>query len=354
MPLHKGTKVMLVVLQSSPELNFKIGVLRTYLHDRQRWVVELPCGRNVNVREANMQTIDVSVKNFYTVFGYPDKSTPALADLVEVCTGKHGRYLVAKQAISKNTLARDDKIRVTMPPDENKRLGLRMKAFIDKQLGDDSELTGVTESFNVPAAYVGKCVQQGWLENDLVRDLMRYDCYSPKVLQETMHRMPMEDFFYFNFWCSEMPEMPADTLWRLQSFLMSHGFLNDWTLTVGISSYAQTSSIRWEWYSVIRSGKTPPPLPNTPEVNGNFMEMPCWLVQEKPQGLDEVHVNDCVIFNESISAGEELLLDYADKYFPHANQHVRNTCPLPLHLLLFCIVKWLDPRVTQALEAHFF
>jgi len=27
-----------------------------------------------------------------------------------------------------------------------------------------------------------------------------------------MHRMPIEDFFYFNFWCSEMPEMPADTL----------------------------------------------------------------------------------------------------------------------------------------------
>ncbi len=48
------------------------------------------------------------------------------------------------------------------------------------------------------------------------------------------------------------------------------------------------------------------------------------------------------------------LLDYADKYFPHANQHVRNTCPLPLRLLLFCIVKCLDPRVTQALEAHFF
>ncbi len=42
MPLHKGTEVMLVGLQSSPELNFKQDVLRTYLHDRQRWVVELP------------------------------------------------------------------------------------------------------------------------------------------------------------------------------------------------------------------------------------------------------------------------------------------------------------------------
>jgi hypothetical protein len=348
MPLHKGAKVMLVGLQSSPELNFKVGVLRTYLHDRQRWVVELPCGRNVNVREANMQTIDESVKNFYKVFGYPDKSTPALADLVEVRTGKHGRYLVAKQAISKSTLARDNKIRVTMPPDENKRLGLRMKAFINKQLGDAFQLAGMTESFNVPAAYVGKCVQQGWLENDLVRDLMRYDCYSPKVLQETMHRMPIEDFFYFNFWCSEMPEMPADTLWRLQSLLMSHGFMYDWTMTVGISSFAQTTSVRWEWYSAIRSGKTPPPLPDTPEVNGNFLEMPSWLVQENPQGLD------CVIFTENISAGEELLVDYAEKYFPHADLHVRNTCPLPLRLLLFCIVRPLDRRVTQALEAHFF
>jgi len=135
---------------------------------------------------------------------------------------------------------------------------------------------------------------------------------------------------------------------------MSHCFLYDWTITVGISSFAQTTSIRWEWYSAIRSGKTPPHLPNTPEVNGNFMEMPLWLVQENPQGSDGVSVNDCVIFSENISAGEELLVDYEEKYFPHADLHVRNTCPLPLRLLLFCIVRPLDPRVTQALEAHFF
>jgi hypothetical protein len=148
-----------------------------------------------------------------------------------------------------------------------------------------------------------------------------------------------------------MPDVPADTLWRLQSFLMSHGFLRDRILTVGISSLAGCPPRRWEWYSAIRRGENPEPLPHTPEVTGNFMEMPSWLVQT-PQGRGEIPVDECVIFHEDISAGEELLLDYEEKYFLHRDKQLRHDCPLALRPVLFRIVSRLDPRVTEALEAH--
>lgn len=351
--LQAGTQIMLVGLQSSADLNYKVGVLGTYLHDSQRWVVELPCGRKVRVRHANMQTMDVSAQNFYHVFGYPDQNTPALADMVEERTGEHGRYLVAKQTISKSTFARDNKLRVSMTADENKELGIRYDAFLGQAVSTILQKQCIMplqeRDWNVTASYLGKCVRQGWLKNDLVRDLMRYDCYSPRVLQETMQRLHFEDLFWFDFACTEMPDVPADTLWRLLSFLMSHGFLQDRTLTVGNSSKAQCTPGRWEWLSAKLRGEKPPPLPNTASVTGNFMEMPFWLVQTQ-QGRGQLPVDECIIFHEDIRAGEELLVDYEENYVP--DKQLRDTCPPDLRPVLFRIVSRIDPRVTAALEAH--
>jgi hypothetical protein len=131
---------------------------------------------------------------------------------------------------------------------------------------------------------------------------------------------------------------------------MSHGFMRDRDLTVGISSYAQCTDMRWKWLLAMRSGKKPEPLPSTPEVTGNFIELPCWLVQPPQDG--QVDVKECIAFHEDISAGEELLLDYEENYFLEDHKQLRNVCPPEVLLFLLNIVRPLDPCVTEALEAH--
>ncbi len=350
--LWKGMQVMLLGLQSSPDLNFKVGELGDYLHDSQRWVVELPCGRKVKVRQANMQTYDVSVQNFYRTFGYPDKNTPLLADLVEIRTGEHGRRLFAKQAISKSTFARDGKLCVSMTKEESENLAKRWDAMCVTSMRVllSKEVFTPERSYNVAASYVGECVKQGWLQNAFIQDLLNYDCYSKEILQETMERMHVEDFFWHLFWVTMLDEVERDTLWRLQSLLTSHGFMRDRDLTVGISSYAACTEKRWEWLSAMRSGKKPEPLPSTREVTGNFIELPGWLVQPPQDG--QIDVKECIVFHEDISAGEELLLDYEENYFLEEHKQLRNVCPPEMLLFLLNIVRPLDPRVTEALEAH--
>jgi hypothetical protein len=273
-----------------------------------------------------------------------------LADLVEERTGEHGRYLVAKQTIPEHTMARDKKIRITMTQNENEQFVKSFVAFTDKLLGTAYEFK-LPESFNVTAAYIGMFVQRGFLENDLVRDLMDYDCCSPVILQETMERMHVEDFFLFDFWCNELPHVAADTLWHVQSLFMSHGFLHDRTIVFGGSSKAACTQVRWDFYSAIRRGEDPEPLPNTPEVYGNFTEMPSWLVQAQ-QGRGQFPLDDFVVFNTEIKKGEQLLLDYGEDYFPKQNKQACHNCPLALSPFLFRIVSRLDPRVLQALKTH--
>jgi hypothetical protein len=100
----------------------------------------------------------------------------------------------------------------------------------------------------------------------------------------------------------------------------------------------------------MRSGKKPEPLPITPEVTGNFMEMPCELLQLPQDG--QIHVNECIVFHDDIRAGEELLVDYEQHYFLAHHKQLRNVCPLEMFLCLLHIVRPLDPRVTEAFEAH--
>jgi len=356
--LQKGMHVMLTGLQIRADLNYKVFELGAYVHDSQRWVVNLPCGRKVKVREANIQTMDVCAQNFYHMFGYPDQNTPALADLVEERTGEHGRYLVAKQTIFKGTLARDAKKSMQMTGDANKQLGKRFDAFVLQAvsaiLHEEIPIPEKERGWNVTASYLGQCVREGWLQDALVQDLMRYDCYSEKVLQETMDRLHFEDLFWFDFWCNEMPDVPADTLWRLQSFLMSHAFLHDRTVSVGKSSLAACTPLRWTWYLAVRNGEDPEPLPETADVTGNFMEMPWWLAQAQKGRGDFLHVpaNECVIFHDEVRAGQELLLDYSDTYFPDNSQQMRQDCPPGLRTVLSHIVSRLDPRVIEAFEAY--
>jgi hypothetical protein len=352
--LRKGMQVMLVGLQSNPDLNKKLGELGAYLHDSQRWVVELPCGRKVKVREANIQTMDVCAQNFYHMFGCPDQNTPALADLVEERTGEHGRYLVAKQPISAGTYARDVKLRLSMSAEENTFLNVIMNAFVGQTMATVLQKEVIMpihdRNWNSPSSYVKKAVQEGWLEDALVLDLMRYNCYSPEILQETIDRLRYEDVLFFEFWCTQLPHVPADKLWRLQAVLMTHAYLEDRTVTVGRSSYANCPDGRWERYSAIRRGD-PAALADTVEGYGNFMELPPCFVQAQ-KGRGEIPADACIVFYEDISAGEELLHDYGDNYFLHSDEQLRHVCPTDMVPILFNIVSRLDPRVTEALEAH--
>jgi len=355
--MQPGTNVVLVGLQTSADLNYKAGVLGAYLHDSQRWVVELHGGGKVKVREANLQTSEMSAQQFYDKYGYPDKNTPALTDMVEQRTGKHGRYLVAKQPISAGTYARDVKLRLSMSAEENTFLNVIMNAFVGQTMATVLQkevimpmIETADRTWNSPSSYVKKAVEAGWLEDALVLHLMQYNWYSPEILQETIDRLRYEDVLFFEFWCTQLPHVPADKLWRLQAVLMTHAYLEDRTVTVGRSSYANCPDGRWERYSAIRRGD-PAALADTVEGYGNFMELPPCFVQAQ-KGRGEIPADACIVFYEDIRAGEELLHDYGDNYFLHSDEQLRHVCPTDMVPILFNIVSRLDPRVTEALEAH--
>ena len=355
MTLHPGKKVMLHGLQSSVELNGQEGVLCEYAPDAQRWVVELPCGRKFNVREANMQTQtrETMAQNIFHAFGYPMLDAPALADIVEERTGPHGRFLVAKVPIAAGTFAQENKLRVSMTADEMQQLVSRYVEFagqaVTNILGKPVLLEVMSQNFNVSASYLGTCVQEKWLQHDLVRDLMRYDFYSPETLQQTIERMNIEDVLWLEFWCRELPELSPDQVWCLQSFLMSHACLEDRTITLGIFCKALCPPERWNWYNARRRGKNPAPISRS--GNGNITEIPSWSVQTHV-GPGQIRADSCIIVHKNVRAGEPLLYDYGEDYFPHKDKQLGQACPPELRPVLFHIFRRFDPRVTEALRAH--
>ena len=86
-------------------------------------------------------------------------------------------------------------------------------------------------------------------------------------------------------------------------------------------------------------------------ASGNFQEMPPSLVQAQ-QGRGKVPANECILFHADIKKGEPLLSDYEDNYFVSRDKQLCRDCPPALLPFLFRIVSRLDPRVTEALEAH--
>ena len=352
--LHTGKKVQLCGLQSSV-LNGKDGLLCEYIPDKQRWVVELFCGLKVLVREANMETMETMAQTIFHAFGYPMLNAPALEDLVEERTDQHGRYLVAKVSISRGTFAQANKLRLSMTAAEMQQLGSRFEAFagpsMSSILGKPVLFQVVQRNWNVSASYIGMCVQQKWLQHDLVRDLMRYDFYSPKTLQETIERMNIEDVLWLEFWCTELPELSRDQVWCLQTFLMSHAFPEDRNITVGDFCKAKCTDKRWQALNDRRRGEKPRSTPPLHGLDGNFTEIPPWSVQTHV-GPGQIPADQCIIFDKNVRAGEPLLYDYGDNYFPHKHKQLCQDCPLELHPVLFHIFGLFDPRVTEALEAH--
>ena len=351
--LHQGKKVKLFGLQSTVGLNGEDGLLCEYIPDKQRWVVELFCGRKVLVREANMATRETMAQNIFHAFGYPMLNAPALADIVEERKGNHGRYIVARVPIHAGTFAHDNKLRVSLNERKAQQLSSQFAAFagqaVSEILGQPVLLERMSQIFNVTAMYLGTCVQEKWLQHDLVRDLMRYDLYSPETLQETIERMNIEDVLWLEFWCTELPEVSRDQVWCLQSCLVSHGCLEDRTITVGIFCKALCDERRWDWYNARRRGENPAPISRS--GNGNITEIPSWSVQTHV-GPGQIRADSCVIVHKNVRAGEPLLYDYGEDYFPHKDKQLCQNCPLELHPVLFHIFGRFDPRVTEALEAH--
>ena len=351
--LHQGKKVKLFGLQSTVGLNGEDGLLCEYIPDKQRWVVELFCGRKVHVREANMATRETMAQNIFHAFGYPMLNAPALADIVEERTGNHGRYIVARVPIHAGTFAHDNKLRVSLNERKAQQLSSHFAAFagqaVSEILGQPVLLERMSQIFNVTAMYLGTCVQEKWLQHDLVRDLMRYDFYSPETLQETIERMNIEDVLWLEFWCTELSELPADQVWCMLSFLMSHACLEDSTITLGLFCKAQCPDERWKWYNARRRGKNSASISDS--CNGNFTEIPSWSVQTHV-GPGQIPADRCIIFHKNLRAGDSLEYDYGENFFQRKDKQLCHDCPLELRPVLFHIFGRFDPRVTQALEAH--
>jgi hypothetical protein len=350
--LQQGMKVMLADLQSSVDLNGQEGVLGTYMHDRQRWVVELAGGRTVNVREDNIRTMDSLAQDFYRAFGYPDKHTRALADMVEERKGKYRPYLIATEPIYKGTFARDVKHFVSMTRQESEELGLRFERFanqaVSEILQEDISIELQQRNWNCPPTYLLKCLQEEWLEKDLVQDFMGFDYYSDQVLQETMARLSFEGVLWLEFWSRELPDLPADTLWRFQTgVLMSHAFLEDRILTLGTFCKAKCNHKRLAFYEQRQRGEKPAPLCST----GNIMDVTSWL-RPTHVGPGQIAADSCIVFLHDVRAGQQVRLDYGADYFLSPDKQLCKTCPAELRPVLFHIAGRFDPRVAEALEAH--
>jgi hypothetical protein len=258
-------------------------------------------------------------------------------------------------SISRGTFARDNKLRVSIKADEMQQLLSRFETIATQAmssiLGKPVLFEVVRQNWNVAASYLGTCVQEKWLQHDLVRDLMRYDFYSRDTLQETIEHMTIEDVLWLEFWCTELPDLSADEVWCLMSFLMSHTFPEDRTLTIGVFCKAQCTDERWRWYNSTRRGENTRSTPPPHGLGDHFTDLPPWCVQTHV-GPGQIPADQCIIFDKNVGAGEPLLYDYGANYFLSPDKQLCKTCPAELRPVLFHIAGRFDPRVAEALEAH--
>jgi hypothetical protein len=87
------------------------------------------------------------------------------------------------------------------------------------------------------------------MEDPMVAHLMDYDCFSEEYISNTLARMTPGDVIWLHFWINKFQGVfAADTIWRAESFILSHSFINDrHTLTFSPFCLAQCPQARWDW-----------------------------------------------------------------------------------------------------------
>jgi len=353
-PWAAGTQVTLVRLTTRPHLNGATATVKRYLQSRDQWAVVLPNGDVVSVPEENMLTREMLAQLQYMKYGYPLMHQKTFADYVVEKHGKDGRYFEASTDIRMGTHAQMHKVRIIMQHAESQMLHDAFTAFLDSEatlllhtLCPASVSVLLEDMACSPISlFVGKFMMEGHCDDPMVQDLMAFDSYSDRYLQETLESLLIRDVMLFWYWRSRLDwRFSADQVWTNMTFLISHSFMNDTeTLTLGPLCKAQCPTKRWNSYKQ----KNPAPITVT---LGNFEDVAPWGVQSEVEP-HQIPGDQCVFFSAPVRKGAPVTMDYGPEYKMAPEAQLRKFRQHALRPVIEAVMRHLDPRVMHALTKH--
>ena len=349
-----GTEVTLVRLTMQAHLNGTTATVKRYLQRRGQWAVKLPNGDVVSVPTRNMITREMLAQLQYIKYGYPLMHQPTFADYVVEKHGKDGRYFEASTDIRMGTHAQMHKVRIIMQHAESQMLHDAFTAFQDSEaplllhtLCPASVSVLLEDMACSPISlFVGKFMMEGHCDDPMVQDLMAFDSYSDRYLQETLESLLIRDVMLFWYWRSRLDwRFSAGEVWRTMTFLISHAFMNNTeTLTLGLFCKAQCPPQRWKWYQQ----KNPAPITVT---LGNIEDVAPWGVQSEV-GPEQIPGDQCVFFCAPVRKGAPVTMDYGPEYKMPPEAQLRQFRKHVLCTVLEAVLHRFDPRVMQAFSKH--
>jgi hypothetical protein len=349
-----GMQVTLVRLTTRPHLNGATATVKRYLQSRDQWSVVLPDGAVVSVPTTNMITRETLAQLQYMKYGYPLMHQPTFADYVVEKHGTDGRYFVASTDIPMGTHAQMHKVRIVMQQAESQVLHDAFLVFQDSVVPMllhapcPASVSVLLEDVacSPMSLFVGKFMMEGHCDDPMVQDLMAFDSYSDRYLQETLESLLIRDVMLFAYWSSRLDwRFSAGEVWRTMTFLISHAFMNDTeTLTLGLFCKAQCPRERWNWYQQ----KNPAPITTT---LGNIEDIAPWGVQSEVLP-HQVPGDQCVFFSAPVRKGAPVTMDYGPEYKMSPEAQLRQFHKHALRKTIEAVMHHLDPRVMQALSRH--
>jgi len=318
-------------------------------------------------------------------FAVPLEGSRSFMDLVEERHGMNGRELVAKEAIAAFTFAPVEKVRLVQTEDTLQALDIEFDEFVARTvpeiLGFPSLFSRLVQEHPVPhgsemCLYVGMFLNKGLLEDPMIAHLMDYDAFEEGYVTDTLMRMTVGDVLWLHFWIQKLDgTFTADTIWRVESFTLSHSFINDRnTLTFSPFCLANCPKARWDWY-VAGSDEAHPPVSGSASggaldaLLGNFEEIAPWgryvcdvsvclkhfvccnrvsLGRQKIVAPGQIPADECVIFMKDVAQGGAVELDYGVDYMLPREEQIHKYKDSEIGRLLHAVMKQFDPRVTSA------
>lgn len=276
-------------------------------------------------------------------------------ELVQEKHGQYGRYIIAKEDISRGSYGIEKKVRVSLTPSEVHDLSKSYDNFVLEFLSTMSS-SPIHIEFSNPEhlpysramLFIGKCIEDNWIGNSIIMDLMACTL-SDNYLTETIERMMLHDMLFFEYWKTTYDMHNPDDIWKLMSFVLSHALLENDTLTIGeYMSRANCPQKRWNTYLESQDGHKDL---YTSEILGNFMDVPEYCIDIE-HTHEKIQMHDCVLFLKDIKKGEEIVMDYGPHYLLSKASQLRNYEGSALQPILVHIVSSLDIRVLLALAQH--
>lgn len=300
----------------------------------------------------------------FEVAGFPTPDSPSWDALVEVRNGTNGRETVAREAIGAFTFVRTPKVRLGMTDAELGEVHDRFSDFIRRAvpevLGFSSLFAEYVQEEDLPhgsgmSAYVGVFLSRGLDQDPMVQDLMDFDVFDAAHITNTLKRLMLGDVLWLHFWRETLAEsVPADTVWAVFSFTLSHAFLNDGNLlTFSPFCLSQCDEKRWEWY-MRGSDKAAPPVhvgAQVADLLGNFEEVsPCG--RQTHVGDGQIAADECVVFVKAVAAGAAVEMDYGEEYMLPLHSRLQQFRGDEIETLIEAVLGHFDSRVLDAFQTY--